>query len=238
MHLSSIALQAIIFDMDGLMLDTERIALRVLAEAAQSLGYPWREEIGLAMVGLNARDSDVVLQKYLGPEYSADHLRELFTARYEVVIASEIIPLKAGLLGLLDWVESQTLVKAVATSTHKSRAIFKLGRAGIASRFDVVVGGDEVSRGKPAPDIFLATAAALAVSPENCLVLEDSAPGVCAALAAGMQVIMIPDMLAPTAEVMALGHSVCASLIEAQRLIEIKFSEQISARIHPHESIV
>ncbi len=231
-------LQAIIFDMDGLMLDTERIALRVLAEAAQSLGYPWREEIGLAMVGLNARDSDAVVQKYLGPAYSAIRLRESFTARYEAVIASETIPLKSGLPELLHWVEVQSLLKAVATSTYKSRALFKLDRAGIATRFDAVVGGDEVKQGKPASDIFLAAAFKLGVKPENCLVLEDSVPGVRAALAAGMQVIMVPDMLAPTPEVVAFGHPICASLIEAKQLIENFFSAQTSARIHASESTV
>jgi HAD superfamily hydrolase (TIGR01509 family) len=229
-------LQAIIFDMDGLMLDTERIALRVLAESALSLGYPWREEIGLAMVGLNARDSDAVVQNFLGAEYSADALRETFTVRYEAVIATETIPLKSGLLELLDWVESQALLKAVATSTYKSRALFKLDRAGIVSRFDFVVGGDEVKHGKPAPDIFLATATKLDVKPENCLVLEDSAPGVRAAIAAGMQVIMVPDMLAPTPEVVALAHPICASLIEAKQLIAKNFSGLNLTRIHIQES--
>jgi beta-phosphoglucomutase-like phosphatase (HAD superfamily) len=122
-------LQAIIFDMDGLMLDTERIALRVLAESAQSLGYPWSDEIGLEMVGLNAHDSDAVVRMHLGPDYSADCLRKKFSLRYESVIASEKIPLKSGLLELLDWVETQSLMKAVATSTYKSRALFKLDRA-------------------------------------------------------------------------------------------------------------
>ncbi|MGB9149674.1 MAG: HAD family phosphatase [Burkholderiales bacterium] len=234
----SVDLQAIIFDMDGLMLDTERIALRVLAEAAQSLGYPWREEIGLAMVGLNSRDSDVVVRKHLGLDYSADHLREAFSARYEIVIATEIIPLKPGLLELLDWVESRSLVKAIATSTHKSRALFKLNRTGIAPYFDIVVGGDEVKQGKPAPEIFLAAAARLGVDPNNCLVLEDSAPGVRAALAAGMQVIMVPDMLMPAPEVLALGHPICISLFEAKQLIEKIFSTQISARAYANESLV
>jgi HAD superfamily hydrolase (TIGR01509 family) len=231
-------LQAIIFDMDGLMLDTERIALRVLAEAAHSLSYPWREEIGLAMVGLNARDSDAVVRNFLGSEYSADDLRESFTARYEAVIATEIIPLKSGLLELLDWVEAQRLGKAVATSTYKARALFKLERAGIASHFDFVVGGDEVAKGKPAPDIFLAAAAALGAEPKNCLVLEDSAPGVRGALAAGMQVIMVPDMLAPTQEIKALRHPICASLMDAQRWIESQISANNSARNQTQASTV
>lgn len=194
-------LEAVIFDMDGLMLDTERIALRVVAEAAAALGYPWRTEIGLAMVGLNARDSDAVAAMHLGPAYPVEPLRDEFAARYQRALESEPIPRKPGLLELLEWIESQALMKAVATSTKRERAQIKLSRAGLGGRFPVLVAGDEVERGKPAPDIFLAAAAAIGVSPRHCLVLEDSGPGVLGALAAGMQVIMVPDVLPPSREI-------------------------------------
>jgi beta-phosphoglucomutase-like phosphatase (HAD superfamily) len=95
-----------------------------------------------------------------------------------------------------------------------------------------------VQQGKPAPDIFLAAALALGVPAKNCLVLEDSTPGVRAALAAGMQVIMVPDMLKPALDVVALGHPICTSLFEAKQLIEKKCSAQLSARINEHESVI
>ena len=212
-------IEAVIFDMDGLMLDTERIALRVVAEAAAGLGYPWRAEIGLAMVGLNARDSDAVAAAHLGPAYPVEPLRDAFAVRYQHALESEPIPHKPGLLELLAWIEGQPLVKAVATSTKRERAQLKLTRAGLIGRFPVLVGGDEVERGKPAPDIFLAAAAGLGVNPRHCLVLEDSSPGVRGALAAGMQVIMVPDVLPATQEIVALGHPVCESLQAALTLL-------------------
>jgi HAD superfamily hydrolase (TIGR01509 family) len=212
-------IDAVIFDMDGLMLDTERIALRVIAEAAAALGYPWHADVGLAMVGLNAHDSDAVAAAYLGPDYPVGPLRDAFAESYQRALETEPIPLKPGLLQLLDWLEHQDLAKAVATSTKRVRALLKLQRTGLAVRFPVIVAGDDVSRGKPAPDIFLAAAAALDVSPRACLVLEDSGPGVLGALAAGMQVIMVPDVLPPSEEIAALRHPVCESLMAALPLL-------------------
>jgi HAD superfamily hydrolase (TIGR01509 family) len=205
-------IQAVIFDMDGLMLDTERIALAVLSAAARSLGYPWRDEIGLAMVGLNARDSDLVVARHLGPGYSTGPLRDAFNRGYMEAIENEPLPLKPGLLELLDWLELNTIPKAVATSTRRERAQLKLRRTGLLERFSVIVGGDQVARGKPAPDIYLAAATGLQVAPECCLALEDSAPGVRAASSAGMPVIMVPDILPPSAEIAVLGRAVAGSL--------------------------
>lgn len=194
------------------MLDTERIALSVLSSAARSLGYPWREEIGLAMVGLNGRDSDAVVAYHLGSEYPPGPLRDAFNRAYEQVIENEPLPLKPGLLELLDWLDEKAISKAVATSTRRERAQFKLRRTGLLERFAFIVGGDQVARGKPAPDIYLAAATGLRVAPENCLALEDSAPGVQAASGAGMRVIMVPDVLPPSAEIVALGQAVVTSL--------------------------
>lgn len=213
-------LRAVIFDMDGLMLDTERIALRALADAAAELGYPWREEIGLAMVGLNARDSDAIVARYLGPNYSPEPLRVAFNKTYMAAIEVGPIVAKTGLVELLDWLEQEEVPKAVATSTRHERACFKLERAGIGRRFPVIIGGDQVSRGKPAPDIYIAAAAGLGIAASNCLALEDSAPGVNAALAAGMQVIMVPDVLAPPPEIVALGHCIVPSLHDVLRLLQ------------------
>ncbi|MES2355184.1 MAG: HAD family phosphatase [Pseudomonadota bacterium] len=212
-------LQAAVFDMDGLMLDTERIALGVLEQVAVELGYPWREEIGLAMVGLSYRDSGPLIVQHLGPGYPPEPLWEAFGERYLAVLDSEPIPIKPGLLELLDWLEEQGLPKAVATSTRSERAHFKLEMAGILHRFQVVVCGDHVTRGKPAPDIYLAAAKGLGIAPAQCIALEDSNPGVCAALAAGMNVIMVPDLIAASPEVIAFGHTICESLHQALHIM-------------------
>jgi beta-phosphoglucomutase-like phosphatase (HAD superfamily) len=105
---------------------------------------------------------------------------------------------------------------AVATSTRRTRACAKLERVALLSRFAALVGGDEIARGKPAPDIFLEAAARLGVQPADCLVLEDSAPGLAGAIAAGMSAIMVPDRAAPPPLIAGRAPMVMASLAEVR----------------------
>jgi len=124
--------------------------------------------------------------------------------------------LKPGLHELVDWLERERVPRAVATSTRRSRACAKLERVALYSRFAALVGGDEIARGKPAPDIFLEAAARLGVPPADCLVLEDSAPGVAGAIAAGMSAIMVPDRAAPPSQIAGRAPTVMASLVEVR----------------------
>lgn len=204
-QVGAVRVDAVIFDMDGLLLDSERVAVALFAEAAEALDLPWRHEVGLAMVGLNSRDSDSVIRRALGEAYPVDRLREAFGERYEAAIAERRIPLKPGAMELFERLDAIGLPRAVATSTRRSRALPKLDAVGLLSRVHIVVCGDEVARGKPAPDIFLAAAHALQVAPGDCLVLEDSNAGVRGALAAGMPTVMIPDLLQPDDDVLAAG---------------------------------
>ena len=205
-------IHAVIFDMDGLLLDSERVALATVAEAAAELGVVWRYEVGLAMVGLNSRDSDAIVRQHLGDDFPVAELREGFGRIYEAHIAAGRIPLKDGVLELFDLLDALPLARAVATSTRRSRAEPKLAAVGLLPRVHGMVCGDEVSRGKPAPDIFLAAAAKLGVAVENCLVLEDSNAGVRGALAAGTRVVMVPDLLQPADDLRAARVPVAASL--------------------------
>ena len=209
-------IRAVIFDMDGLLLDSERIALSIIADAALELGLPWRAEVGLAMVGLNSRDSDAIVRQHLGQDYPVDALRDAFGRRYEIAIDAGLIPAKDGAAELLDLLDALGLPRMVATSTRRSRAEPKLAAVGLLSRFHGMVCGDEVSRGKPDPEIFLAAAGRMGVAPQHCLVLEDSNAGIRGALAAGMRPVMVPDMLQPADDVLAAGVRLAASLLEVR----------------------
>lgn len=213
------SIRAVIFDMDGLLLDSERIALAVVAEAAAELGLPWREEVGLAMVGLTSRDSDLVVRRHLGEDFPMDRLREAFGRRYERAIQSGRILPKPGAAEILDLLDALGTPRMVATSTMRSRAVPKLASAGLLDRFHGLVCGDEVSRGKPDPEIFLTAASRLGVPPTDCLVLEDSNAGIRGALAAGMLAVMVPDMLQPAEDVLAAGVFRATSLLEVCDLL-------------------
>ena len=200
--------------MDGLLLDSERIAIEIGREAAEALGLAWRREVALAMIGRNATDNAAMLMSEYGPDYPLDAHAAEFGRRYEKVIANGGIPLKPGVLELLDRLEALAVPRAVATSTAHARAAFKLRCVGLLSRFEVLVGGDEIARGKPAPDIFLAAARRLGAEAARCLALEDSNAGARSALAAGMQVRIVPDLLQPDADVLAAGARLTRSLYD------------------------
>lgn len=210
---------AVIFDMDGLMLDTEKLACDIHRNVADRYGWTISDELCQALVGRNQKDSRGILQEALGPAFPLERIQNEFLREYERHLQENGAPLKPGLLELLDLLEAKHIPKAVATSTSRKRAHLKLGVCGLSGRFPVVICGDEVSRGKPAPDIYLAAAEQLAVPAAECLVLEDSDPGIQGAAAAGMIPVMVPDLKPPSAESANLAICLCPSLLEAASII-------------------
>lgn len=204
--------QAVIFDMDGLLLDSERVALACFAQTAEELGLTWSDAIGLSLVGRSARDSDRLLLEHFGADFPLAALREGFDERYGDAVQSGSIPLKPYVRELLDQLELMQIPCAVATSTQRFRAETKLAKCHLLSRFKALVCGDEVTRGKPAPDIFELAAVKLGVEPRDCLALEDSNPGVRAAVSANMPVVMIPDLVPPDADIRRYGVACVESL--------------------------
>ena len=205
---------AVIFDMDGLMLDTERLAPRAWMDAATALGVDFDIALAQPMIGRNFRDCAGIITSHYGESFPTVALMKAWHIAYDAIIEREGIALKPGLLPLLDWLDAERIPKAVATSTRRDRAVAKLASAGLLVRFAALVGGDEVERGKPAPDIFLTAAQRLGQPVAHCVVLEDSEPGVRAALAAGMTPIMVPDMHPLSADLIALDPLVMHSLAE------------------------
>ncbi len=207
---------AVVFDMDGLMLDTERLALRCWAEAAARLGLEFDAALIPAMIGRNSRDSRVLVLERHGDDFPIDRLMQASQETYDAIVAREGVAVKPGLVALLDWLDAMRIPRIVATSTRRARAESKLAQADLLARFAALVGGDEVANGKPLPDIFLLAAARLGMAPADCIVLEDSEPGVRGALAAGMIPIMVPDTLEPSADLLARGVLVLPSLAAVQ----------------------
>jgi HAD superfamily hydrolase (TIGR01509 family) len=213
-------IQAVIFDMDGLMLDTERIARIAWTRAAADWDRTLSDELFAAITGLTAPDANAVLQQAFGPTFPVEEARARRQHYYRAYIAEHGIATKPGLQRLLAQIEARNLRHAVASSTAREGVIHKLTVTGLIDRFETLVGGDEVANGKPAPDIFLAAAERLGIAPRHCMVLEDSEPGIRAAHRAGMLPVMVPDVKPPSPEIETLAYAVLTSLSEAIPLLE------------------
>jgi HAD superfamily hydrolase (TIGR01509 family) len=212
-------IEAVIFDMDGLMLDTERLARRGWLAALEEFGASLTDEQYLRIVGRTATDSTAVLREMLGADFPVEQCRNRMRELYYADATENGIPIKPGLVELVDFLKERSLKYAVATSTARELTIPKLQLTGLLSTFTTIVAGDEIKNGKPAPDIFLAAARSLGAEPEKCVVLEDSSYGIRAAHAAKMIPIMVPDLSEPSVEIKSLTHAVVPSLHEAREII-------------------
>lgn len=211
--------EAVIFDMDGLMVDTERLAREFWLMALDEFGARLTESQYLRIVGRTAVDSTAILKEMLGADFPVEECRARMRELYYADIARKGVPIKAGLLELVAFLNAESIRYAVATSTARDITTRKLEIAGLTSQFNAIVAGDEVTNGKPNPEIFLKAASLLGASPERVVVLEDSSNGIRAAHAANMIPIMVPDLIQPDDEIKSLAYAVVGSLHEARDVI-------------------
>lgn len=214
--------EAVVFDMDGLMLDSERAIIDSLVHAAAEQGHDLPYALWLRMIGHSEAVCRKMLREHMG-EDAVQALLDRAHVLYEVVVDAGV-PHRPGIVELLDYLQARGIPRAVATSTKRPLALRKLRAAGLLDHFHAVCTSSDVAQPKPAPDVYLLAASRLGVAPARCLVLEDSPTGVRAALAAGMTPVQVPDMLPPDEAVRALGHRIVASLGEAQRLLEARLA--------------
>jgi len=214
--------QAIIFDMDGLLLDTEQIALQAFREACRQFNFEPALDIYLRAVGTNPVRTKMILTRGYGASFPFDQISPVWGENYRKAITERPIPVKAGAPEFLEFIKHAEKRTAIATSTAHQTAREKLERTGLLSFFELIVGGDQVAKGKPDPETYLKAAELLGVRPHQCLALEDSDNGVMAAHGAGMSVIQIPDLKEPSAEIRALGHPVLSSFMEVQEFLSGK----------------
>ena len=215
--------KAVIFDMDGLMFDTERLARDAWRRAMAEHDYTLSDDLYLTVVGRTLEDTCRLFVETLGPALPIADI-EAAKARYLRETLEPRPPLKQGLLILLDGMEALRLPMAVASATVRAEVERRLAGVGLLRRFGAIVGGDEVARGKPAPDLFLLAAERLGANPGDCVVLEDSEAGVRAAAAAGMIPIMVPDLVEPSPATRALARAVLPSLTEALEVVRAHWS--------------
>lgn len=210
---------ALVFDMDGLLLDTERRALDAFVHACDALGVAGKVDVYLRCIGTRMRESRRILIDGHGPDFPFDAVYEAWEGYHEAR-RREPVPPKPGAREMLQLAERAGIPCALATTTHGKSAAQRLAAVGLRSYFPVMMTGDKVLRGKPHPETYARAAEELGVEPARCWAFEDSGPGVRSASAAGCRVFQIPDLVAPDAELRALGHVVLGSLHEARKLLE------------------
>lgn len=207
--------KAAIFDMDGLLLDTEQVCMTAFQQTCTEMDIPFKQDIYLSIIGRNQAGIKPIIENGYGDllDYSVFHPR--WMQRYLAVVEHQAIPVKSGIIALLEWLQSQNIPMVVATSTHNVLAHKKLQLAGLAHYFSHITSGDEVINGKPAPEIYLLAAQRLHISPEQCLAFEDSNNGVKSAIAANMTVLQIIDLVEPDTDTRALRHHIFNTMDEA-----------------------
>jgi len=191
---NKIKVSFVIFDMDGLMFDTERLAMDAWGKACREAGLFVRQQDLNMMKGLSLDSSEKVMKKIIGKDFPFKEMhrqKEHYMLKH---IGENGVPVKDGLYELLDFLEQKNILKAVATSTLRKKAEKLLEMAGISARFDFIICGDEVKKGKPDPEIFITAVKKAGCPARECLVLEDSENGVIAAIKANTRVIFIKDM--------------------------------------------
>lgn len=204
--------QAAIFDMDGLLLDTERVCMQAFKDACQQLSIPFVQSEYVKIIGCNAKGIEIAIMSHYAQYIDYPTLRSKWMDGYWPIVENQAIPVKAGVIDLLEWLKSKDIPIAVATSTHKALAETKLKLSGLGGYFEHISSGCEVSFGKPHPEIYMLAAQRLNVAPQQCLAFEDSSNGVRSAIAAEMQVYQVPDLVIPDKDIIALGHNISASL--------------------------
>jgi HAD superfamily hydrolase (TIGR01509 family) len=200
--------------MDGLLVDSERTTRQLWQASTADCGFALSDDLYLTFIGLGEEEAEAVLAARFGNGFVVSAFRENRIARRRELIAAGGAPFKVGAREILAWVASLGIPVGLATSSRLDEVRERLGS--VAELFTTITSRDNVRRGKPSPDIYLAAAASLGVEPSDCLALEDSFAGIRAATAAGMPVLMVPDLAQPTPEIAALVVGVFATLIEVR----------------------
>jgi HAD superfamily hydrolase (TIGR01509 family) len=206
--------------MDGLLLDTERLCMETFFDACRQHAVEPVQDAYLQCIGTRGEMTRQILIDGHGEGFPIDAVSETWWTLYDSHVLHRPVAKKRGVAELLDYLAAGGWPVGLATSTRTATAERKLELAGLADHFTHIVGGDQVQRGKPHPEPYLTAASRLGVDPADCFAMEDSENGVRAAVAAGCYVIQVPDLVAPSAELRALGHQVLNHLGEVVDLLD------------------
>nr|WP_316626302.1 HAD family phosphatase [uncultured Ruminococcus sp.] len=212
-------IKGVISDMDGVILDSEKLYVRFWCEAGQFYGFPFERKHALGIRSMARPFAIERLQGWFGDSFDYDTVRNKRIELMNAYVEKHGIEAKPDAEKLLSYLKEKGIAVALATATPKDRAEEYLRRVGLLQYFDEVVSARMVKNGKPAPDIYLFAAEKLGLKPEECMALEDSQNGIRSANAAGCKTVMVPDLDGPTGEIMPLLYDVADGLWDVVRIL-------------------
>lgn len=212
-------LQAVIFDMDGVLVDTEVVYKNTAFEVAKEHGFHMSDELHNSTIGLPFEVGALIIREAMGPEFPFDEFMQVLDARVAASLMAQV-PVKKGVIEMLSTLDELQIPTAVVTSSSADAANHHLSRSDLIASFETIITRDDVDNGKPHPEPYLLAAERLEVEPEFCLAIEDSYNGVRSAHGAGMLTIMVPDILAPTDEMHSLSIAVMKDMHQVKSHFE------------------
>lgn len=221
--MTKLPIEGVVFDVDGVLFDTERLMHQIWHEVGAKMGWPQPGQDYLEFVG-NGRS--VIFEKMLafyGPDFPKEDFLTTCSQTLQDRVERDGVPLKPGVREILEFLNQKNIPIAIATSTAMRRTGKRMELTGLSPYFSAMITGDQVTHGKPDPEIYLLACKALGTDPTRTLAVEDSRNGILSASAAGMPTVMIPDMIPPTPELEALLWRRCDSLLELNDLLRSMF---------------
>jgi len=209
----------VIFDMDGLLFDTERQSFTILRDVAEKEGFRVTLDFYKTLIGISDVDSKKLFLDEFGESFFEKQVLEKYIVERDRVFAEEGVMTKQGAIELLDTLDTLGIKRGIASSSRRDVIRHHLEKSGLLNRFDFYISGTEVERGKPYPDIFLEACKIAGVDPKEAIVLEDSLHGLMAASRGDIRCIVIPDLIEPTEEMKNLAYRICQDLAEVAGLL-------------------
>lgn len=213
-------MKAVVFDMDGVLFDTEIVCMKAWMAVAGKNGMPDMEKVFPKCIGLNSNDSRQIVMKAYGEDFDYPRFRQEALDWFQAYMKENGLPIKPGVPEILRWLKDAGYTVGLASSTRSSSVFSHLEQSGFRDYFQTVVTGDMVEHSKPRPDIYLLACRELGVEPEQAYAIEDSPNGIRSAHAAGMRPIMVPDMIAPDEEMRKLSFLIRKDLFEVLEYLQ------------------
>lgn len=210
----------LVFDMDGLILDSERLVCRCWHELDEAYQLTDIDELFLTTVGTTRKHTGEILCAHYGADFPQEAFNADVSRLFHSIADAEGVPVMAGAREMLAWASEQGFRIGLATSTRQVTAEAELKRAGLFGYFNYILGGDRIARSKPFPDIYVTACRDMGIDPTNTFAIEDSYNGIRAASQAGMRPIMIPDILPPTEEMHQLCHTILPNLTALRTFLQ------------------